>query len=148
MKKYIHELRVRWEDCDPGGLIFYGNYFRYFEAAEEELLRSTGTSEYAIKEKYNIALGKTDVGAQFFAPALYDDLVEVHAWIPEYDDKRYLMLFEVYKKGSDTLLCKGRAKVICMQKGGERLRAREHPPEVVEILEAYAEEGARKEKIK
>ncbi|MBI3092585.1 MAG: acyl-CoA thioesterase [Candidatus Tectomicrobia bacterium] len=148
MKRFIFEQRVRWEDCDPGGLIFYGNYFRYFEAAEEELLRSTGTSEWEMKQKYNIALGKTDVGIQFFAPALYDDLIEVQTWIPEYDDKRYLMRFEVYKQGTETLLCKAHAKVICMQKGGERLRAREHPPELLEILETYAEEGARKEKIR
>jgi len=34
--------RVRWNDSDPFGIIYYGAYVRLFQVGEEELFRAAG----------------------------------------------------------------------------------------------------------
>ena len=36
------QQRVRWSDCDPLGIIWYGAYLKYFEAVEHDMLREAG----------------------------------------------------------------------------------------------------------
>ena len=37
-------LTVSFHDCDPMGVVWHGNYFRFFEVAREALLRSINYS--------------------------------------------------------------------------------------------------------
>jgi len=32
-------LQTYWCDCDPAGIVYFGNFFRLFEQVEEELYR-------------------------------------------------------------------------------------------------------------
>jgi acyl-CoA thioester hydrolase len=36
---FRHRLRVRWNECDPQGVVFYANYLAYFDIAMTELWR-------------------------------------------------------------------------------------------------------------
>jgi acyl-CoA thioester hydrolase len=39
MAAYVHELRVRYGECDPQGIVFNPNYLAYFDVAWTELWR-------------------------------------------------------------------------------------------------------------
>ena len=39
---HIFPLRVYYEDTDAGGIVYYANYFVYFEMARTDLLRQLG----------------------------------------------------------------------------------------------------------
>ena len=36
---FVHELRVRYGECDPQGIVFNANYLLYFDVAFTELWR-------------------------------------------------------------------------------------------------------------
>ena len=37
---FVHELRVRYGECDPQGIVFNANYLLYFDVAFAELWRA------------------------------------------------------------------------------------------------------------
>ena len=39
---FRHRVRVRFNECDPQGVVFYANYLMYFDVAMTELWRATG----------------------------------------------------------------------------------------------------------
>lgn len=41
---FSHPLRVRWAECDPQGIVFFGRYYEYFDLGMTEYLRGLGYS--------------------------------------------------------------------------------------------------------
>lgn len=71
--------RVRYADTDKMGIVYNGNYARFFEIGRTELLRSIGLP-YAELEKQGILLPVLSLHVEYLAPARYDDLlmIETH----------------------------------------------------------------------
>src|SRR6266568_2951468 len=72
------EIRVIYGDTDQAGIVYYGNYLRYFEAARGAFLRERGRS-YREIEGVGYTLPVMEAHARYIKPALYDDLVVVAA---------------------------------------------------------------------
>ena len=47
-------VRVYFEDTDAGGVVFYGNYLKFYERARTEWLRTLGIGQQFLKESYGI----------------------------------------------------------------------------------------------
>ena len=43
-------VRVYFEDTDAGGVVFYGNYLKFYERARTEWLRTLGIGQQFLKE--------------------------------------------------------------------------------------------------
>ena len=69
-------LRVRYADTDRMGVVYYANYFVWFEVGRTEWLRDTGWT-YRDMEHSGIALPVIEAGCQYRLPARYDDEIEV-----------------------------------------------------------------------
>ena len=42
MKTNRYEITVHWGDCDPGDIVFYPNFFNWFDNSTTELFASVG----------------------------------------------------------------------------------------------------------
>ena len=51
-----HRLRVRYAETDTMGVVYYGNYLRYFEIARNELLRRAGATYRTFEETHGLML--------------------------------------------------------------------------------------------
>lgn len=69
-------LRVRYAETDKMGVVYYANYFVWFEVARTDLLRSLGWS-YREMELAGIALPVIDARCEYSRPARYDDEIDV-----------------------------------------------------------------------
>ncbi|MGV6814260.1 MAG: acyl-CoA thioesterase [Phycisphaerales bacterium] len=70
------QLRVRYVECDPMGVVHHSSYLPWMEMGRTELLRSVGES-YADLEKAGVFLVVTKVEVKYRRPLKYDDLVEI-----------------------------------------------------------------------
>ncbi len=75
------EIRVRYQETDNMGVVYYANYFIWFEVARTEYLRSLGVSYKRLEEK-GIFLMVASATCRYKAPARYDDLVSIKTWVP------------------------------------------------------------------
>lgn len=82
MKRFETELRVRYQETDSMGVVYYGNYFAWFEVARTEYLRALRLS-YRKMEEDGIYLVVASASCQYKYPARYDDIVKVQCWISE-----------------------------------------------------------------
>ncbi len=68
--------RVIYGDTDAGGVVYNGNYLRYFEMGRTEMMRSHDMPYSAI-EQMGLILPVTETYLRYKAPARYDDLITI-----------------------------------------------------------------------
>lgn len=69
-------VRVRYADTDKMGVVYNGNYLRYFEIGRTELLRHIGVP-YAQLEDHGALLPLIEAHVEYLRPARYDDLLTI-----------------------------------------------------------------------
>ncbi|MFA6318044.1 MAG: YbgC/FadM family acyl-CoA thioesterase [Elusimicrobiota bacterium] len=81
----FHEFNVRvtYADTDKMGVIYYANYFRYFEQGRVELLRSLGVRYRDLETQRKLFLPVVETGCRYLAASRYDDLLAVRTCICE-----------------------------------------------------------------
>jgi len=106
MRKVVTEYRVPYADTDQMGVVYYGNYLTLFERARNELMRSCGYT-YRECEADGFMLPVVHAEVDYKAPAKYDDLLEIAAWVRLQKGVRIEIVCEVRRKGEERLLVSG-----------------------------------------
>lgn len=99
--------RVHWADTDAARVVWHGNFFRWFESAEEELFRALGRPRQALLEELGIMMPRVEVFAKFRSPARPDELLVIGVAVSELSDRRIAYAFEVREDGTDRFLAEG-----------------------------------------
>ena len=100
-------VRVHWADTDAAGVVWHGNFFRWFEAAEEEMYRALGQPRQALLEDLGIMMPRVDVHATFKSPARPDELLVIGIALSELSDRRIGYTFEVREHETGRFLAEG-----------------------------------------
>ena len=100
-------VRVHWADTDAAGVVWHGNFFRWFESAEEELYRALGRPRQALLEELGIMMPRVDVRARFKSPARPDELLTIGIALSDLSDRRIVFAFDVREHGSARYLGEG-----------------------------------------
>jgi len=69
-------LRVRYAETDRMGVVYYANYFVWFEVGRTEWLRDTGWT-YREMEVDGVSLPVIEAHCEYRQPTRYDDEVEI-----------------------------------------------------------------------
>ena len=101
---FIHEtsLRVRYAETDQMGIVYYGNYSKYYEVGRVEAIRSLGIS-YKEIESNGILMPVTKMNIKYVLPAKYDDLLKIVTIVKEKPDKRISFRTEIYNMNEELI---------------------------------------------
>ncbi len=88
-------VEVSFGDCDPAGIVFYPNYYRWFDGAFQSLLAEHRVTQKTLRAELGImGTGLIDSGAKFLAPLSYGQRLELEVRIEAWSEKtlrlRYL----------------------------------------------------------
>ena len=72
-------IRVRYEETDAAGVVYYANYLVYFEVARVESLRAVGMPITEV-ERRGVLLPAVSANCTYHCPAHVDDLLDVAMW--------------------------------------------------------------------
>ncbi len=111
----VHD-RVRWSDCDPLGIIFYGAYIRLFEIAEHELLRAVGLPFDTLRGERGVWLPRKAFHAEFDAPAAMDEAVTIAAGIQAIGTTSITFAFTVVRTSDGAPRAHATLTVVCVDK--------------------------------
>jgi 4-hydroxybenzoyl-CoA thioesterase len=80
-----HQVTVEWGHCDPAGIVYFPNYFSYFDSSTNVLLRrALGFNKNELLKKYDIVgIPAVDVAARFIIPSVFGDVVTIESTIAE-----------------------------------------------------------------
>jgi acyl-CoA thioester hydrolase len=76
MPSSVTRLRVRYAETDKMGVVYYANYFVWFEVGRTDLMRALGWS-YRELEHAGVSLPVIEARCEYKRPAKYDDEIEV-----------------------------------------------------------------------
>ena len=79
------EVEIQFGDCDPAGIVYYPNYFRFFDNATAGLFSAAlGMPKRGWLDHYGIAgIPMVDTGARFLRSSTFGDRVEIHSTITD-----------------------------------------------------------------
>jgi YbgC/YbaW family acyl-CoA thioester hydrolase len=100
--------RVRWSDVDMMGIVFFGNYLRFMQAAESELFRALGFPYGALAELHGVWLARAHVDLDFRTPARLDDEVDCSAHVMRVGGASFDIAFPMTRADDGTRLADGR----------------------------------------
>ena len=100
------EHRVIYGDTDAGLVVYYANYFRWFESGRREIFRSLKIN-YAALDKRGIIVPVVEAHCNYFHPAKYDDIVAIETRISEVKEKIVRFDYKAYRKKDRKLLASG-----------------------------------------
>lgn len=78
-------IEIQFGDCDPAGIVYYPNYFRFCDNATAALFSAAlGANKRNWLEAYGAAgIPMVDTGARFMAPSTFGDRLEIRSEITE-----------------------------------------------------------------
>jgi acyl-CoA thioester hydrolase len=98
--KFSARTRVGFSDTDAQGIVYYGRYNPYFDLARVEYLRQLellhrrGAGDFVMRAN--------DV--EYFAPAVFDDEIEVFARVSRIGRTSVTFSFAAYREPDDVLM--------------------------------------------
>ena len=98
--KFSARTRVGFSDTDAQGIVYYGRYNPYFDLARVEYLRAIG--QLHRKSDGDFVMRANDV--EYFAPARFDDELEIYARVSRIGRTSITFQFAAYKIPEDTLM--------------------------------------------
>ena len=99
VKIFKTHTRVRYAETDAAGIVYYNNYFVYFEVGRIELFRDLGLP-------YDWRLPIAETHAEFHASAEFDDPLEIHSFVAEVRRAGFRIGCRVYRtrRGEEPVL--------------------------------------------
>jgi acyl-CoA thioester hydrolase len=127
------KTRVIYGDTDQMGVVYYANYFRYFELSRSEFFRSLGGS-YVELERQGFGLPVVEASARYRAPAKYDDVILVEVRLVELRRASLRFEYVVRREVGRDELATGHTVHACVGPQGKPTGL---PAEVMRLLGAF-----------
>ncbi len=129
------EARVRYAETDQMGIVYYANYFVWFELGRVEVLRSLGLTYKQLEIDHGRILPVIEARCRYRAPARYDEEIVIETVPAMLRGTVLKFAYKVFRKypdpvtGERELLAEGDSvHVVC-----DNEMKRKHLPEKYEI---------------
>lgn len=106
--------RVIYGDTDQMGVVYYGNYLRYFEAGRNEYLREKGARYRDIERELEIHLPVVEASVRYRHPAKYDDLLRIETEVTEVRRASLRFAYRIVREEDERLLAEGETIHACV----------------------------------
>jgi len=89
------KIRVYYQDTDQMGVVYYGNYARYYEIGRTEMIREMGFT-YKQMEELKILLPARSLKINYYKSAYYDDLLTIRTIVDQIPKVKFPIKTEIY----------------------------------------------------
>lgn len=96
------KIRVYYEDTDQMGVVYYGNYARYYEIGRTEMIRELGFT-YRQMEEMSIMLPARSLKINYLKSAYYDDLLTIRTIVDTVPKVKFPIKTEIYNEKGELI---------------------------------------------
>jgi acyl-CoA thioester hydrolase len=112
------QVRVRYAETDQMGLVYYANYYIYFEIGRVEYMRQLGVAYKEMEIQDDSFIVVAESYCRYLRPARYDDLLCIRTRVAEVRRRTIRFAYEIVESASGTLLATGETlHVVCDSQG-------------------------------
>ena len=129
------EIQVNWGDCDAAGIIFYPNYFRWFDECTQALLRSVGVGQRSLRDEFDIVgTAAVDASARFTAPVSYGDVLMATSFVERWGTSSFTVYHRFDRKARKMAVEGREVRIWAKRDADGRLRAEPIPESFRSLL--------------
>ena len=111
-------VRVRYAETDQMGVVYYGNYFVWFEIGRVELMRALGFEYKRMETEDDCFIVVAEASCRYRQSAKYDELLRVRTRIAQAGTRVVKYSYEIFRDSDGALLATGgTTHVICGKDG-------------------------------
>ncbi|WP_159685158.1 acyl-CoA thioesterase [Cognatazoarcus halotolerans] len=124
----VYRMRIAFSDCDPAQIVFFANYFKWFDTSAREFFTACGVPQWRETQAERGIIGTplVDAQARFVNSATYGEDIEIESCVEAWRGKSFVMRHVARR--SDTVLCEGReVRVFAVQDPDNPLRIKAVP---------------------
>jgi acyl-CoA thioester hydrolase len=129
--RFVHRIRVGFDETDAQGVVYYGRYMPYFDRARVEYLRGLGLLTSMTGESESVMRAQH---VEYHAPARFDDEVEVYARVERVGRTSVTWAFDAYRADTGEHLVSATQVAVSIDPAARR---------PVEVTAAFREAVAR-----
>ena len=136
MKEVVYTVKVEFGDCDPAGIVWFPNFFRWIDAASRHFFIECGVPAWTQTEKTLGVIGTplVDTKAKFIATATYGDELQFHTRIADWRNKSFVQSYRVTKEGAAVMECE-EVRIFAARRDGGGIRAVQIPDGIRRLCE-------------
>lgn len=111
-------IRVRYAETDQMGIVYYGNYFTWFEIGRVELCRRLGFEYKRMETEDDSFIIVAEARCRYKRPARFDDVLAIRTRVTQSQRRTLRFGYEILNHASGELLATGETlHVICDSRG-------------------------------
>lgn len=95
-------VQVEFGDTDPAAIVFYPNFFRWYDAASWRLFVAAGLTLDVLRDEFGlIGLPIADASSRFIEPARFGDTIEITSHVSRWKRKSFEVEHAVMNDGRE-----------------------------------------------
>jgi len=103
MRTAIYHLMVEFGDCDPAGIVFYPNFYRWFNASSYHLIEASIGWNRLRSDFGVVGMPVLETGAKFRQPATVGDRLEIESSLVECA-RKVIRITHLLRRGGELLV--------------------------------------------
>jgi 4-hydroxybenzoyl-CoA thioesterase len=145
---FVNRIRIRVEfgDCDPAQIVFFANYFRWFDQCTTALFRAAGLPLRKLFKAHGvIGIPLVEAQARFIIPSAYGDELVAESCVTEWRKSSFVISHKFLRDGE--LAAEGSETHVwaaAHPTEAHRMKSVPLPQEVIRRLSTAKKQPARK----
>jgi acyl-CoA thioester hydrolase len=115
------EIRIYYQDTDCGGVVYYGNYLRYFEQGRTHWLEAQGLSVKSFMDEGTL-FAVVHAELTYRSPARYGETLTVVTRLADMRAASFTFGHEIREKTSGRLVVEGSARLAAVDAKGKLIK--------------------------
>lgn len=131
---YITKNKVRLNDTDAAGILYFANQFRFAHDALDDFFESEGYSFHKMLYEESFVFVIVHAEADYLAPLAVSDQLEIHLSVESIGTSSFSIIYKIYK--SNQILA-GTAKTVHVYLDRATRTKRPIPQHFIKLLNKY-----------
>ena len=109
-------LQTYWADADAAGIVFFTNFFRFMQCAEEDLFRAAGTEMMALYDEHQLLMPRVESFSKFLKPIRVGGAIFIQLRAHFKGEKTVRLEFTIFNVEDRSLLAEGYLVAVCVDR--------------------------------
>lgn len=134
---FVTHNKVRMNDTDMAGILYFANQFRFVHDAWEDLVEKENISFKQVLHEENFLFVIVHAEADYLAPLNIGDKLEIHVTVETIGNSSFTMQYLIYKEDKTQV---GAAKTVHVTIDKKTRKKIPIPPHLKKLLQKYSNE--------
>ena len=112
------DIRIYYEDTDCGGMVYYGNYLKYFERARTQFLEERGLSVAGLMKEGTVFV-VVHAEVDYRSPARYGDWLIIETVVSDMTAASFTFSHVIREQESQRVVVEGLARLAATDGNGK-----------------------------